>query len=126
MKKVFAVLFCMMMSLSFFTLVGCGSNDAEEATEATEAVSEEVTEAVTEATEAATDDIGIDKATEIALADAGLSADAVEFTKQSPDIDDGVNIYEVEFINGEVKYEYDIAAKTGSIRDKDTDSVYDD
>ncbi|MBE6046400.1 MAG: hypothetical protein E7221_06825 [Clostridiales bacterium] len=41
-------------------------------------------------------------------------------------MDDGVNIYEVEFINGEVKYEYDIDAKTGSIRDKDTDSVYDD
>ena len=40
--------------------------------------------------------------------------------------DDGVNIYEVEFVNGETKYEYDIDAKTGSILDKDTDSIYDD
>ncbi len=46
--------------------------------------------------------------------------------QQNPDIDDGVSIYEVEFVNGETKYEYDIDAQTGNIREKGTDSVYDD
>lgn len=118
-KKIIAILAAATMVFAF---VGCGS-DQEEATEETTAAVEETTEA---ATEAETDDIGIDKATEIALADAGFSADDVEFTKQNADIDDGVAIYEIEFINGETKYEYDIDAKTGNILDKDTDSVYDD
>ena len=122
-KKLIAILAAATMVFAF---VGCGSSEEEPAEETTTAV-EETTEAPTEAaTEAATDDIGIDKATEIALADAGFSADAVEFTKQNPDIDDGVNIYEVEFVNGETRYEYDIDAATGNILDKDTDSVYDD
>lgn len=122
-KKLIAILAAATMVFAF---VGCGSSEEEPVEETTAAV-EETTEAPTEAvTVAATDDIGIDKATEIALADAGFSANDVEFTKQNSEIDDGVNIYEVEFVNGETKYEYDIDAQTGSIRDKDTDSVYDD
>ena len=85
-KKIIAILAAATMVFAF---VGCGS-DQEEATEETTAAVEETTEA---ATEAETDDIGIDKATEIALADAGFSADDVEFTKQNADIDDGVAIY---------------------------------
>ena len=109
-----------------FAFAGCGSSQEEAVEETTTAV-EETTEAATEAqTEAEADDIGIDKATEIALEDAGLSADDVTFTKQAPDIDDGVNIYEVEFTSGETQYEYDIDAATGNILDRDTDSIYDD
>ena len=129
-KKLIALLAAATMVFAF---VGCG--DSEEATEETTAAAEETTveetvaeetTAVSEVSEAATDDIGIDKATEIALADAGFTADQVEFTKQAPDMDDGVSIYEVEFTQGETKYEYDIDAATGNIRDRDTDSVYDD
>ena len=114
-----------------FAFAGCGSQQEEAAEETTAPATEEVTEAPTEAateapTEAATTDIGIDKATEIALTDAGLKESDVQFTKQNSDIDDGVSIYEVEFTSGETKYEYDIDAATGNIRDRDTDSIYDD
>ena len=122
-KKLIAILAAATMVFAF---VGCGSSQ-EEATEETTAAVEETTEAPTEAaTEAATEDIGVDKATEIALADAGLSEDDVTFTKQAPDIDDGVSIYEIEFTSGETKYEYDIEAATGKIFSRDTDSIYDD
>ena len=126
-KKLIAILAAATMVFAF---VGCGSSQ-EEATEETTAAVEETTEAPTEvateaATEAATEDIGVDKATEIALADAGLSEGDVTFTKQAPDIDDGVSIYEIEFTSGETKYEYDIEAATGKIFSRDTDSIYDD
>ena len=110
-----------------FAFAGCGSQQEEAAEETTAPATEAPTEAATEApTEAATTDIGIDKATEIALTDAGLKESDVQFTKQNSDIDDGVSIYEVEFTSGETKYEYDIDAATGNIRDRDTDSIYDD
>lgn len=121
MKKKLVV-FLMALAM-VFAFAGCGSQDEEVAEETTAAATEEVTEATTEA---AADDIGIDKATEIALEDAGFKESDVKFTKQNPDIDDGVNIYEVEFTSGETKYEYDIDAATGKILDRDTDSIYDD
>ena len=124
MKKILAIVGVAVM---IFAFAGCGSADQE----ATEAVEETTTQAVTEetteaTTEAATDDIGIDKATEIALKDAGLAESDVQFTKQQPDMDDGVSIYEVEFTSGELEYEYDIDAATGKILESSTDSVYDD
>lgn len=138
-NKLFALLLAGAM---IFAFAGCGSTQEEAAEEAPAATTEEVTEAPTEApaedtptTDAAAEDtakedaqadIGVDKATEIALADAGLKAADVEFTKQNSDIDDGVSIYEIEFISGETQYEYDIDAATGKILDKDTDSIYDD
>ena len=127
-KKLIAILAAATMVFAF---VGCGSSQEEATEETTTAVEETTTEAPMEtateaATEAATEDIGVDKATEIALADAGLSEGDVTFTKQAPDIDDGVSIYEIEFTSGETKYEYDIEAATGKIFSRDTDSIYDD
>lgn len=127
-RKMMVFLFAVTMVFAF---AGCGSQQEEVPEEttapATEAVTEAPTEATTQAaTEAAATDIGIDKATEIALADAGLAESDVQFTKQNSDIDDGVNIYEIEFTSGETKYEYDIDAATGKILDRDTDSIYDD
>lgn len=125
MKKKLIVF--LMAATMIFAFAGCGSQQEEAAEETTAPATEEVTEAPTEApTEAATTDIGIDKATEVALADAGLTESDVQFTKQNSDIDDGVSIYEVEFTSGETKYEYDIDAATGKILDRDTDSIYDD
>ena len=122
-KRLIALLTAAMLVFAF---TGCGSSQ-EEAVEEAPAAAEEVTEeaAEPEAEPAATDDIGIDKATEIALADAGLAASDVQFTKQSAEIDDGVNIYEVEFVSGNTEYEYDIDAKTGNILSRDTDDVND-
>ena len=126
-KRLIALLTAAMLVFAF---TGCGSSQ-EEAVEEAPAAAEEVTEEAAEpeaepaAEPAATDDIGIDKATEIALADAGLAASDVQFTKQSAEIDDGVNIYEVEFVSGNTEYEYDIDAKTGNILSRDTDDVND-
>lgn len=122
-KKIIAILAAATMVFAF---VGCGSSQEAATEETTAAVEETTTAAATEATQAATDDIGVDKATEIALADAGLTADAVQLTKQFADIDDGINIYDIEFVSGETKYDYDIDAKTGNILSKDVESVYDD
>ncbi|EJP26069.1 peptidase propeptide and YpeB domain protein [Peptostreptococcaceae bacterium AS15] len=63
-----------------------------------------------------TADIGIEKAKEIALKDAGVSE--VLFKKVKIDYEDGVRVYEVEFYKGNVEYEYEIDAVTGEIRER--------
>ena len=60
-----------------------------------------------------------DKAKQIALQDAGLTADDVTFTKCYLDLDTNRAEYEVEFYTDETEYDYDIDAATGSIRSKD-------
>lgn len=67
-----------------------------------------------------------DKALEIALEDAGISADAANVTKNHIDHDNGVEVYDIEFTSGDKEYEYEIDVKTGAIHDKDIDSIYDD
>ena len=75
--------------------------------------------------------ITADRAREIALEHAGLSASGVQFLKTQTDWDDGRLIYEVEFVtgNGNVwkEYDYEIDANTGRITDIDYDAetVYD-
>jgi len=69
--------------------------------------------------------IGESRAKEIALKNAGVSASAAEFLKVELDYDDGVRVYEIEFEAGDFEYEYEINAKSGSIRDFDRDSRWD-
>lgn len=59
--------------------------------------------------------ITAEQAKEIALADAGVSADSAAFKKVKLDWDDGRAEYEVEFYAGSMEYEYEIDAKTGKI-----------
>lgn len=59
--------------------------------------------------------IGIERAKQIALNHAGLRASRVYFTKQKFDIDDGIAIYEIEFMYGRYEYEYEIDAASGRI-----------
>ena len=66
-----------------------------------------------------------DQALDIALKDAGLDLSAVEVVKNNLDNDDGIIIYETEFISGSKKYEYEIDANSGEILDKDTESAKD-
>lgn len=70
--------------------------------------------------------ITADRAREIALEHAGLSASGVQFLKTQTDWDDGRLIYEVEFVtgNGNVwkEYDYEIDANTGRIIDFDYDA----
>lgn len=59
--------------------------------------------------------IGVDRAKEIALSNAGLSAKNVVFTKAKYERDDGVSQYEIEFETSTTEYEYEINAITGKI-----------
>ncbi|MBQ6370028.1 MAG: PepSY domain-containing protein [Firmicutes bacterium] len=73
------------------------------------------------------DAIGIDRAGEIALEAAGLSADRVVFSKAKLKRDEGRMIYDIEFyVTGEREYEYEIDAYTGEILDEDIEPWDDD
>ena len=64
--------------------------------------------------------IGIIKAVEMALEDAGLTEDQAEFTKLANVYSDGQHIYDIHFINrGDTKYEYHLDAFTGEILERD-------
>ena len=65
--------------------------------------------------------ITADKAKEIALADAGVTAAEAVFLKARLDFDDGRMVYEVEFYSGNTEYDYDIDATTGAILSVDHD-----
>ncbi len=69
-----------------------------------------------------TTDIGMDRAKEIALNHAGLSASSVNFVKTRADYDDGRKVYEIEFYVGANEYDYEIDATTGKILDFDYDA----
>ena len=66
--------------------------------------------------------ITMDAAKETALADAGLTAADVTFTKEKLDLEDGISVYDIEFVAGNTEYEYEINANTGAVysRSKET------
>ena len=66
-------------------------------------------------------DIGIEKAKEIAMSHAGVSAGSVSFVKAKIDTEDGVKVYDIEFYSGNVEYDYEINAATGAIVSFDQD-----
>lgn len=67
--------------------------------------------------------IGKDKAKEIALEHAKLTADRVKFVDTDTDTDNGKTIYEVEFYTDDfTEYDYEIDAKTGEIISFDSDA----
>lgn len=68
--------------------------------------------------------IGVDSAKNTALNHAGLSAGSVTFTKAKLENDDGISVYEIEFRQGQMEYEYTIDATKGTILEWDKD--YDD
>ena len=66
-------------------------------------------------------DIGIEKAKEIAMSHAGVSAGSVSFVKAKLDTEDGVKVYDIEFYSVNVEYDYEINAATGDIVSFDQD-----
>lgn len=70
--------------------------------------------------------VTLDKAKQIALDHAGLTASGVQFIKTKSDWDDGRTVYEIEFVvkSGNVwkEYDYEIDAATGKIVDYDYDA----
>ncbi len=65
--------------------------------------------------------IGVDKAKSIALSDAGVSD--VTFQKAELDFDDGIVVYDVEFVTSTTEYEYEINATTGAIVEKSSEAI---
>lgn len=68
-------------------------------------------------------DIGQEKASQIAFEDAGVSEADVTRLRVTKDMDDGKNLYEVQFTNGDKEYEYEILASDGSIRSADFETL---
>lgn len=58
----------------------------------------------------------------IALEDAGLAASAVTFTKEKLEYDDGVQVYDIAFYTDDAKYEYEIHASSGKIREREREA----
>lgn len=56
-----------------------------------------------------------EEAQAIALADAGLTAEAVRGLRTEFEIDDAVPEYEVDFRSGDTEYDYTIHAETGAV-----------
>ena len=67
------------------------------------------------------DDIGQDRALEIALEHAGVNESDITQQRVELSNDDGVKEYEVEFYAGNQEYDYDIDAATGDIRSYDSE-----
>jgi acyl carrier protein len=73
-------------------------------------------------TGAAPGEITVEKAKEIALTDAGLSESSVTFVKNGKDSDDGIVIFDIDFIDAEgLTHEYDISAADGTILEKEVE-----
>lgn len=83
------------------------------------------TKATTTASSSNAKYIGVDRAKEIALGNAGLSAKSVVFTKAKYERDDGVSQYEIEFKTSTTEYEYEINAVTGKIISRSSEPIDD-
>ena len=66
-------------------------------------------------------DIGAEKAKEIALQHAGVSASNAVFVKAEREYDDGRLTYDVDFYAGNKEYDYEILASNGTILSYDAD-----
>ena len=76
-------------------------------------------------TGSATTSITAERAKEIALNHAGLTASQVTFARADLDRDDGRLVYDVEFYTSDYKeYDYEIDASTGAVLSYDYDAEY--
>ena len=71
------------------------------------------------------DFISIDEAKSIAMQVSGVDASNAVFTEAELNVDDGVHIYEIEFISGDMEYSFEINAMTGSVAEWEKESIYD-
>lgn len=133
MMAALGMILCLVMSVGLTACGGQTEAPAEEPAaeepaepEATEPAAEETAEPETTTEPEAADqqDIGEQQAAEIALKDAGVSADEATNVIVGLDYDDdtGRQEYEVKFYVGTTEYEYTLDAATGDILEKDIDN----
>ena len=103
---------------TFSTAAGNGAQNGTQNSQTTDASQSGSqsgqTSGTTQTTGTASDQIDLSAAQNAALTDAGLTADAVIFTKGELDYDDGIAVYEIEFCCNGCEYEYEINAQTGA------------
>ena len=111
--------------IAAFGMTGCGSQTEEAPPEETTTVEETTTAPQTEAQAQPQSqegqEIGEDAALEIALKDAGLSKNEVDYSNAHLDYDDGRTEYEVDFRKGNMEYDYSIDAFTGEILEHESE-----
>ena len=139
-KKTF---FCM-IALAALLLIGCGQNNNQGSTnssgsnsasesEKPSTTAEETQNGTKSTTQSNTTQNGSQeetmiseqKAKEIALTHAGLTADQVTFVKSGIDMENGRKEYDVEFFTKDQKeYDYEIDPYTGEVLNYDYDAEY--
>ncbi len=70
-----------------------------------------------------TGDIGLEKARAIALQAAGFEASQVSIALERSDREDGIMVYDIEFVVNSTLYKYEIAASDGSVRESSQEAV---
>lgn len=119
MKKI--ALFCAAPALLCAALLaGCGG-ETTPVPETQPLVSSTAEVTSTTQTTSPSGEITLENAKQIAANDAGAKNPV--YTKAVLDTDDGMQIYDVELIEDNTKYEYEIDAKTGKIREREHDLV---
>ena len=97
---------------TFESLAGLSVNDLYLIAE-TKSISSEGS--VTQGSPSSASYITADEAEQAALSHAGISASDVSFITCELDFDDGIMVYEVDFISGSTEYDYDINALDKSV-----------
>ena len=125
MKKFIPILAGLFLLIGVMS--GCGENqnpvpqsDAQSTAQATQTPSAQpdIQQAQTpdqNNTDETVNRISEEKAKEIALSKAGITAEGVTFEKIELDNDDGVRKYEIEFRQGNTEYDVDIKADDGTV-----------
>ena len=103
------------------TVVADSSAVESTGTQSSETVA--TTVAVTAPLPAASEDIGVEKAKEIALEKAGVKAEDTLFINAHLDRDDGRVEYDVEFQSGHTEYEVRVDAVTGAINEFSSEDI---
>lgn len=67
------------------------------------------------------EELTVQQALDIALADAGLTAEQVTNVRSRQEMDDGIMEWELEFRCGDYEYDYTVHAYTGAILERDKD-----
>ena len=105
------------------TVVADSSAVESTGTQSSETVA--TTVAVTAPLPEAGEDIGVEKAKEIALEKAGVKAEDTLFINAHLDRDDGRVEYDVEFQSGHTEYEVSVDAVTGAINEFSSEDIND-